>query len=228
MKGVLFIICTLCGTVFGQDLKTEIAAMHERLAGLENYRLTVRYAAGDTADFFDQGNASVLVTPQGYFYQTDFAEMIINQQHTFIINEEERTLIYSDNVQHPKKTVALNESILQGIDTLIATADSVYFTPNGDQQVYHLRFKNSYFNLVELTFKGNYLQKVLYFYNEAFVEQAGMTAVCYMEVDEHPEYDKALLLSDYYIHQTNGGVVPSESFTGYVLVYNETIESYTE
>lgn len=215
-------------TGFGQDLKQDIAAMNAHLEALPAYRISVDYSAGDTSDFFDQGAASVLVTPGGFFYETEFAEMLINQQHTIIVNEDEHTLIWSDNAQTSKNSITLTNSVLQGIDTLITSADSVYFSSNGTRRIYHLRFNNAYFNLVELTFEGVYLTNVLYFYNETVVETPGMTAVCHVQVDEHPTYDPQLLTSDFYFVRKNGQLVPTEAFTGYVLIYNESIESSIE
>src|SRR5688572_19586250 len=98
MKTGLFLF--FAGALFtgrAQDLRQELAAMNERLEHLADYRITVDYSAGDTSDLSDSGTASVLVSPEGYFYSTEFASMIINEQHTLIVNEEERTLIWSEN-----------------------------------------------------------------------------------------------------------------------------------
>jgi len=229
MKQLLFIlVCSVALSGLAQDLKQEITAMNAHLEQLTDYRITVDYSAGDTTDFFDQGEASVLVSNSGFFYQTEFASMIINGEHTIIVNEDERALIYSDNQDTPKKSPSLNDYVLQGMDTLVEQADSIYFSTNGNQRIYHLRFKNGYFNLVECTFEGAYLSKVVYFYNEAIVEEQGLTATCTVHIEEEPVYDKAMLTSDFYLTHKNGAVVPSEHFTGYILIYNESIESFTE
>lgn len=229
MKQLLWIIWSgIAFTGFGQDLKQEIAAMNAHLETLPDYRISVDYSAGDTSDFFDQGSASVLVAPGGFFYQTEFAAMLINQQHTVIVNEDERTLIYSDNTTAPKHSPTLANSVLQGIDTLVTSADSVYFTANGSQRIYHLRFTNAYFDLVELTFEGLYLTQVLYFYNEAVTQEQGLTAICHVQVEEHPTYDPQLLTSGFYFTLNNGQAVPTAAFTDYVLIYNEAIETSTE
>lgn len=202
--------------------------MYTRLDGLKEYRLVVDYAAGDTSDLFEQGEASVLVTPKGYLYNTDFAEMVINAKHTILINEAERTMVYSDNQKSKQKT-NMNELLLEGIDTLVGKADSVYFTLNGSERVYHLRFSNSYFDVVELTFTGSYLSKAVYFYNAAVAETAGMTAVCNMKVEEQPVYDARMLESQFYFTGAREKAVPTDTFTGYVLIYNTSFEeSYTE
>lgn len=230
MKAALFIF--FAGTILtgrAQDLKQDLAVMNAHLEQLPDYRISVDYSAGDTSDLSDSGSASVLVSPKDYFYLTEFASMIINEQHTIIVNEEERTLIWSENQQRSKHDKPLNTSLLEGIDTLIASADSVYFTPNGNKRTYHLRFNNSYFDLVELTFEGLYLSHVLYFYNPAVSGEQGLTASCSVRIEEHPDYDRQLLTSDFYFTQLKGGnALPTEAFTGYVLIYNASIESSIE
>lgn len=223
----LFVI-VFGGSVLGQDLKKDISAMNSFLEELTDYRIDVEYAAGDTSDFFDQGSASVIVSGSGMFYQTDFASMIINEKNTIIVNEEERTLIYSDNKKSSNKGTPISNHIVQGIDTLLQSTDSVYFSFSGNKRVYYLRFTNSYFDLVELTFDDIFLTKVLYFYNEEITGQKGVTAVCNVHVEQHPVYDKNMLLSDFYIKEQKGNIVPTEQFTDYVLVYNESIESISK
>jgi hypothetical protein len=222
----LILFCCLCTGSFAQDLKQELTNMNLRLDSLPDYRITVQYAAGDTSDFFDDGTASVIVSPDGYFYHTDFAEMVINRQHLLIINEEERTMIWSENQSEVISQVHQLPSMLQGIDTLIAAADSVYSAANGQDRNYYLRFTNGYFTLVELTFRGPFLSQVNYHYNETVSGTPGITAVCHIAIDEHPVYDKQLLSSDFYLLQSPDAVVPTEQFKGYILIYNESIDSY--
>jgi hypothetical protein len=202
--------------------------MYDRLENLSDYRINVHYAAGDTSDFFDQGDASVLVGKEGLFYQTPFAFMIINDTHTFILNEEEKMLLYGDNKAVSGKTRPIQNYVLSGLDTLIETADSVYFSKQDNKRTYYLRFTSSYFDLISLSFSEYYLSEVVYYYNAEQSGESGMTANCQISIDENPEYDHNLLTSTYYITQSNGQVTPTETFTGYVLVYNESIESYFE
>lgn len=223
---LFFLMICFFGSLIGQDLKKDISVMNAHLGDLPVYRLDVEYTAGDTTDFFNEGFASVLVSEKGLFYQTDFASMIINSENTIIVNEEEKTLIYSDNEKTgSKKGTPLDNYILQGIDTLLRSADSVYFTLSDSKRIYHLRFSDAYFNLVEMTFEGTFLTKVVYFYNEDVSGEKGLTAVCKVHIEEAPIYQEKLLLTDFYFKKQNNKIYPTEQFTGYLLIYNESIES---
>lgn len=214
------------GNLIGQDLKKDISDMNSRLENLPDYRIDVEYTAGDTSDFFNEGFASVIVSETGLFYQTDFASMIINAENTIIVNEEEKTLIYSDNEKKKsKKDTPLDKYILQGIDTLLKSADSVYFTISDTKRIYYLRFSHAYFNLVELTFDGVFLSKVIYYYNEEVSGEKGVTAVCKVHVEEAPVYNKELLQTGFYLKEQSNKIYPTGQFTGYLLIYNESIES---
>jgi hypothetical protein len=226
--GLLLFFAGALLTGRAQDLRQELTAMNGRLEQLTDYRITVDYTAGDTSDLSDSGTASVLVSPGGYFYNTEFASMIVNEKHTLIVNEEERTLIWSENRKANKKKPSATGTVLQGIDTLIASADSVYFTVNGTDRIYHLRFHGSYFDLVELTFRENFLSHVLYFYNPEVSGGPGVTASCNVQIDEHPVYDKQLLETDFYLTQQDGATLPTAPFTGYVLIHNPSFESTFE
>lgn len=228
MKGLLLVISLFCSAALNAQIKAEMQRMQERLSTLDSYRVNVTYAAGDTSDFFDEGNASVLVGKEGLFYQTPFALMIINQEHTFILNEDEKMLLYGDNKSVSRKVRPVQEYILNGMDTLIAQTDSVYVTEKGGKRTYFLRFSNNYFDLIEMSFKGDYLSEVTYYYNKEYAGESGVTAHCEVTIDENPTYDPLLLQSTYYITSTTGQTTPTEQFKGYVLVYNESIESYIE
>lgn len=231
MKKSAVIVITLLFSVlraFSQDLKQEIAAMNAYLGTLKSYRMTVAYAAGDSTDFSDEGIASVLVGPEGFFYSTGFAEMIINPSHTIIVNEEDRTLICSENSKGKRRNASVGNTLLEGVDTLVAAADTVYFLNNGDERLYVLRLEKSYFHLVEMSFRGKILEKVVYHYNGDAIDREGVKAVCHVSLEENPEYDPHLLQSDFYFRKSNGSLQPTETFNGYLLLMNESTESYIE
>ena len=224
-----FILSSSLLTCFSQDLKASMELMYEKLNKHDNYRLTVNYSAGDTTDAFNSGAASVLVSDKGMFYLTDFATMMVNNDKMIIVNAEDKTLIYSDNSKYDKKNhsnYAYSNILLNGIDSLITTADSVYFAIKGDKPCYFLRFKNQYFNLIEIVFKDNIISEVLYYYNDTFVEEQGLTAKCKLYFEGNPVFDPNLLETNYYLTYGNGAYSPTEEFRNYVLIYNESTDSY--
>ncbi len=222
------ILLVFFGFVFhsqGQELVSEFKTMYSKLEKLRNFRFEVKYSTNDTTGIDDEGVVSVLVTPKGYFYQTGFCEILINENHTILINDEDRMIIYSDNKKLNKKEEKMTFSnLLQGVDTLVSSADSIYFSFDGLERVYYLRFSNQYFELVELRFSGDMLKHIDYYYNEAMVEVAGMKASNDIKLIENPEYEEAIFTSEFYFTYQNKKNIPTETFSGYGITYNESTE----
>ena len=165
-----------------QDLSLEFKKMSETLDAYDNYQMVVNYAAGDDAQK-DEGKVSVIVDPRGLLYDLSGAKMIINEDHTFLIDDAERSLVYSEQQDVSKmETVNLVDKFLNGIDSLVAQSDSVYFYENNGLRIYNLRFESEYFNLVEVEFKDDMLTEVRYHYNSDFVKEEGLLAVCELEI----------------------------------------------
>jgi|GEM_PF-2676869 len=227
----IFAFVFVAGYAPAQDLHQELDAMGQYLNGLDAYRLDVAYrTSGDTSGLFNtQGQASVYATSAGLFYQTEFANLIINQSHTFVVNAAEKSIIYSHNSPVPKGAPFLRDQLLLGVDSLIAQADSVYFSQSGDQRIYHLRLPGQYIDLLELAFSGKFLEKVTYFYNPAYTDGVtGLQASCIVQVDEHPIFDPQLLSSSFYIIPAGGDTYqPAAHFAGYFLTYNASLEEIT-
>ncbi len=225
MKSILILV-VFPGVFFhsySQDLSQEFKHMYAKLEQLHTFRLEVQYATNDTTGLSDEGLLSVLITPKGYFYQTGFCELLINQDHTILINDEDRMIIYSDNRKLEKKEERMSFSnLLQGVDTMISSADSVYFSFDGLERVYHLRFSGQYFDLVELRFSGDLLKHIDYYYNPDMVEMNGMKASNDIVLIENPEYDPALFNSSFYFTEQANKRIPTETFSGYGITYNES------
>jgi hypothetical protein len=210
---------------FGQNLQGEFKNMYSYLESLKTYRLNVDYNTTDTSDMSDEGVVSVLITPEGYFYQTDFCEILINPTHTLLINELERTVIYSLNHKLDRKEKAFDVSMLiNGLDSLVQHADSVYFSYNGLERVYYLRMKNAYFNLIELHFSGSLLASVQYFYNPDYTEGQILSASNIITIEEHPEFSSEAFNTSFYFTEKNGVITPTEEFSNYRFIYNESVE----
>lgn len=208
-----------------QDLAAEFEGMYHKLEQLKSFRFIVDYGTSDTTQFNDKGKVSVLATPQGYFYEMGFCELLINKQHTILINEEDRTIIYSDNSKLEKKEPRLDFShLLNGVDSLIKQADSVYFSFNGLDRIYYLRFSDHYFNLVELHFTNDMLRHINYYYNPTYVEETDVTASNDIELIENPDYNPELFDSRFYFTRENGNTIPTDTFSNYGLIYNESTE----
>lgn len=227
MKFLFFAFVFCLSNGFTQDLKKDILEMNLELKRLGEYKITVEYSVGDSVEFIDQGTASVLMAVDGLFYKTEFAEMIINPANTIIVNEEERTVIYSDNKSEPKNKLSVEDILLNGMDSLIESSDSIYFTQAGlNDKTYYIRFSNKYYDLIELTFNGNFLSKVIYYYNETFAGDAGLIATNDISFDFEPNFNNQLFSTNYYLKNENGTIKPTEEFLGYVLIYNQSIESF--
>ncbi len=222
-----FLFLTVSG-VFSQDLSLEFERMYKKLEKLSTFEFLVDYAVNDTSDFTSQnGRLSVLITPDGYFYKTEFGEILVNKANTLIINEEERTIIYSDNQSLKKKEESYSFStILGGLDSLIAHSDSIYFSFDGVDRIYYIRSNQSYFNLIELRFNGDMLSTVDYYYNSEIIEKEGVRATNKVLLDEHPVFDPGIFQTTFYFTIQNNKVIPTDNFSGYGFVYNESAETF--
>lgn len=215
-------------SVFSQDLSLEFERMYKKLEKLTTFEFVVDYAVNDTSEFRNEnGKLSVLITPDGYFYKTEFGEILINRANTLIINEEERMIIYSDNQSLKKKEETYSFStMLKGLDSLITHSDSIYFSFDGVDRIYYIRSNYSYFNLIELRFNGDMLTTVDYYYNPEIIEKEGIRATNKIVLDEHPVFDPKIFQTSFYFTIQNNQVVPTENFTGYGFVYNESADTF--
>lgn len=224
---VLIVFALVSANLKAQDLKKDMLEMNRYLMGLQDFRLTVDYQVEDSLK--EGGSVSVFVSEKGLFYQLEGAEILINHQNTIIVDEQNRSLIYSNNeTKKGKKRFQVEEDLLKGLDTLIAAADSVYFQKtNEDKRMYFLRLPKQYFSLVEITFKGKMIEKVSYHYNPDFIDgQQGVRTVNHLKVEEKPEMDLQLLDSAFYLKKEGEEVLPTENFKNYILVFNESSEEY--
>lgn len=208
----------------GQDIRKEFIAMNEHLATLNNYRLDVDYSAGEGEEG-EQGKVSVVVDPRGLFYHLGEAKMIINNKNTILIDDKERMLVYSDNQRiRGNESFLLTDNLIKGIDSLVDQSDTITFFLNQGVRTYNLRFVNRYFDLVQLEFEKEVLSKVIYYYNEDFVDSKGLVATCNMTLSENITFDPLYFQTAFYLTDQNGTMVPSENFNNYLIIYNEALE----
>lgn len=214
--------------VFGQDLKKDLIQTNQYLNNLSNFSLEVNYAVNDSLN--EQGSVSVYRSNEGFFYTMGSTNIVINQKNTLIIDNEQHTIIYSNNVNRKdNKKFDVQKSLLKGLDTLIAKVDSIYFTIQNDKKTYFLRSEKSYFNLIEIQFSKEMINQVVYYYNPDFVEgEIGLKAINNLKVEENPAFDQKLLTSNFYLQMVNGSYQPTEEFKKYILIYNESADEYFE
>ena len=229
MKGIIFagwVIIFFCPFVSAQNLSNEFKQIYNKLDQLNTFQFMVDYSSNDTAEFTEQGRINVLFTPEGYFYQTEFCEMVINKEHTIIINDQDRQILYSQNENLDKTSKSVTTGmLLNQIDTLVTKADSIYFSFDGLDRVYYLRFANQYFNLVELRFAGEMLNQIDYYYNSDFVGSKGLKARNEITFIENPEYDSRILKTDFYFVEKNKTMIPTEEFSSYRVQQSESANS---
>ncbi|MDF3028071.1 MAG: hypothetical protein K0S23_2378 [Fluviicola sp.] len=232
MKGTFF--CGLLIAFFSplagaQNLSKEFQQIYSKLDQLKTFQFIVDYSSNDTLEFSEKGKVNVLFTPDGYFYQTAFCEMVINREHTIIINDEDHQILYSknENLDRTNKSVTTG-MLLNQIDTLVTKADSIYFSFDGLDRVYYLRFANQYFNLVELRFTGEMLRQIDYYYNADFVGNTGLMARNEITFIENPEYDARILRTDFYFVEKNKTMIPTEEFSLYRIQQSESTNSILE
>lgn len=230
MRSLAIYIVLLCTfSVAAQDLRAEFETMNSHLIALENYRMTVDYRAGDDKEEFDKGIVSVFVGAEGMFYSMKGASIAMNKENVILIDEEERSIIYSDNQKVKKKeSMFLTDYVLKGIDSLISQSDSITFFEEGKHRVYNVRQPHGYFNLVQIKFAGKTLSEVVYHYNSDFIEEEGMTSVCKVDIEENIEFDSKYLSTEFYITERNGAMVPSTYFDNYLIIYNESLENFMD
>lgn len=225
---ILLFILTTGTSMLAQDLKADFQSMYTLLDGLASYELGISYSAGDSSDLADKNEISAYVSKQGFFYDLGFSTIVTNATHTLVIDPSEKTIIYSDNKEDKQKTLQGAEMLLQSMDTLLTHADSVYFSLSGNTKNYYLRFKGGYFELVHLEFQNDFLSKATYFYNAAYVEKPGLKAVCNVTLTKEPAFDAQLLNTAYYMSGVSGAMKPSEAFSSYLLIYNESVEGLND
>ncbi len=225
---LLYILFFISFGANSQDLNKEFEKMNSYLSTLKNYSLSVDYQVGDASEP-DSGKVSVIVSPEGLFYDFGSSKMIINHSNTILIEGQSKTIIYSDNKEVKlKKSISLSEQMIRGIDTLVSKSDSISFYLNGKSRVYNLRFENGYFNLVQLEFQEHILTKVIYYYNSDFVHKEGLKTICFMKVEENIDIQKHFFQTSYYIKENNGTMVPSSNFNNYLIIYNESLENFID
>jgi hypothetical protein len=215
--------------VNAQNLSKEFQQIYSKLDQMKTFQFIVDYSSNDTLEFSEKGRVNVLFTPEGYFYQTDFCEMVINKEHTIIINDEDHQILYSKNEKLDKMDQSVTTGmLLNQIDTLVTKADSIYFSFDGLDRVYYLRFANQYFNLVELRFTGEMLCQIDYYYNSDFVGGKGLKARNIITLIENPEYDTRILRTDFYFIEKNKTMIPTEEFSLYRIQQSESANSILE
>lgn len=229
MKRYLLFISLICSSFLqAQDLKEEFARMNNFLNEKSSYKLSVQYKAGNE-DQEEQGLVSVVVHSKGLFYDIDGSHMMINEEYTILVDDQERMLIYSENQEVKKRnSFSFSNQLLKGIDTLVANSDSVMFTSSGDIRTYTLRFESSYFDLIQLHFSEQMLKEVEYFYNEEFVHEVGVRTTCAVSLDSETTIDERAFDTAFYILSKNGTMVPTEKFSNYLITHNEALESYLD
>ncbi len=230
MRALLLIaVCWIASTVSAQDLRKEFVDMNDYLEGLSNFQMTVNYQTSGAEELEETGAVSVIVGENGMFYQLGGASIVLNNKQTILIDDEERSIIYSDNAKAKKNnSVLLTEHLLKGIDSLITRANDIEFYMDGKTRVYSIRMENAYFDLVQVHFEQKCIAKVQYFYNSNFVDYKGLQATCIVDIQENIEFDKNCLATDYYLSEKDGVKVPSEKFTNYLIIYNESLESFID
>lgn len=219
------------GTLLAQDLKKDLLKMNDYMNKLTRFQMNIIYSAGDTTDLKEEGEVSVFVAPEGLFYNMEATNIVINEQNTIMLDDEEHTVIYSDNAKTKKqrKEFDFQKQLLSGLDSLIGGADSVYFALNGTNKTYYLRNQDGYFNLIEIQFTGTLMSQIIYYYNPSHVDnEVGLKAINRIEVVENPTFDLSLLKTEKYYTIQNGTTVPTEEFKNYILIYNESGEEFFE
>ncbi len=229
MKGVFFscLLTLLCGgMLFAQDLSKEFQQIYSKLDQLKTFQFVVDYSSNDTSEFKEEGGISVLFTPDGYFYQTNFCELVINKGNTILIDEDERIIRYSQNEELDKSVQSVTTGmLLNQIDTLVTKADSVYFSFDGLDRVYYLRFANQYFNLVEMRFSGDMLKHIDYYYNSDFVGTKGLKVSNKITLNTQPVFDPNILRTDFYFVEKDNQIIPKEDFASYRIEKSESVNS---
>ena len=229
MKGVVFscLLTLLCGgMLFAQDLSKEFQQIYSKLDQLKIFQFVVDYSSNDTSEFKEEGGISVLFTPDGYFYQTNFCELVINKENTILIDEDERIIRYSQNEALDKSIESVTTGmLLNQIDTLVTRADSVYFSFDGLDRVYYLRFANQYFNMVEMRFSGDMLKHIDYYYNSDFVGTKGLKVSNKITLNVQPVFDPNILKTDFYFVEKDNQIIPKEDFASYRIEKSESVNS---
>lgn len=227
MKSILSVIFLLViQFVFAQDLKQDLVQMNKYLNDLSSFRLNVNYEVQDSIK--EEGSVSVVKCVDGLFYQMDGTSIVINEQHTLIIDDQKRTIIYSENSKKKNKgKIDVQKNLLTGLDSLIEQMDSVYFMQKDDKKMYYLRSKDAYFNLIEIEFSGKVIDKVTYYYNPTHVDgQVGLKTVNTLNFIEAPEFDRKLLQTSFYMELVDTTYHPTESFKNYLLILNANADEY--
>lgn len=210
-----------------QNLKKDCEAMYGYLGTLQNYRMTVGYSTNDTTEFQEAGSASVFVCHEGLFYNLQSALIMINSATTIVVDSDENTIIYADNEEVKKKDLLdVTEILLNGIDTLSANSDTITYYALNDKRTYTIRYANAYFNLIEVVFGEKMIERIVYHYNSDFIGEQGLQVECEVSLEENIDFDKKLLQKDFYLFTENGQTRPSENFTNYLIVYNESVSNY--
>lgn len=227
MKSILSVIfLVVIQFVFAQDLKQDLVQMNKYLNDLSSFRLNVNYEVQDSIK--EEGSVSVVKCVDGLFYQMDGISIVINEQHTLIIDDQKRTIIYSENSKKKNKgKIDVQKNLLTGLDSLIEQMDSVYFMQKDDKKMYYLRSKDAYFNLIEIEFSGKVIDKVTYYYNPTHVDgQVGLKTVNTLNFIEAPEFDRKLLQTSFYMELVDTTYHPTESFKNYLLILNANADEY--
>lgn len=227
-KVVCFLALFLTSLLYSQDLKKDLIQMNQHLNTLSSFTLDVNYSVNDSLN--EQGFVSVYRNVDGLFYQIGKTNMIINQTNTLIIDNENKSIIYSINtVKKSKENFNVQKSMLKGLDSLIANVDSVYYALNNSKKTYYLRSKDNYFDLIEIEFSNEMIDLVTYYYNPKFVDdQVGLKAVNKLKLEENPSFDQKLLDTGFYLQLVNGEYQPTGEFKNYLLIYNESADEFFE
>lgn len=227
MKSSLFVIfLVVIHFAFAQDLKQDLLQMNKYLNDLSSFRLEVNYEVQDSIK--EEGSVSVVKCSEGLFYQMDGTSIVINEQNTLIVDDQKRTIIYSENLKKKnKRKFDVQKNLLTGLDSLITQMDSIYFMQKDDKKMYYLRSKEAYFNLIEIEFSEKVMDKVIYHYNPKYVdEQVGLKAVNTLNFIETPEFDRKLLQTSFYMELVDTIYHPTESFKNYLLILNANADEY--
>ncbi len=224
---IFFVLCSFSG--ISQDLRREFESMNEHISTLSNYRLSVKYLAKGASDIIDEGVVSVFVDSSGLFYNLGSSSIVINHEKMILLDDNDRTIIYSDNQKVKKrKSVALLDNMMVGIDTLISSSDSITFYNVGGVSTYNLRFTNSYFDLVQVSFENHVISKIEYYYNSDIIDEEGVKTTCEVLFEENVKFDHNYLNTAFYMTEKDGKLIPSQNFNNYLIIYNESLESYID
>jgi hypothetical protein len=231
MRLLIFILLATFNSVFGQDLKADLIRFNKYLTELDEFKLNVTYSAGDSIELKEENEVSIFVSNEGLFYDIEETKIIINEKNTFLINDKDGTIIYSDNIDTKKikkKDIDYQKVLLSGIDSLIQNSDSLYSYKDGTKTIYYLRNKKGYYNLVEIHFNNNIIDQLIYYYNSTYSIEEGLKAINKLDLEVDPTFDKKLLKTENYIISENNNIKPTEEFKNYILIYNESSENIFE